>query len=87
MIILIEKTRSGSDHIDTKFTVKSDLSLVEGPHSDTNFNTHILKSKPYYYERDAIELNIYILLDFKRFLKLIKSRNLKIRSIQIVLFN
>jgi hypothetical protein len=41
VIILIEETSGGSDHIDTKFTVKSHFSLIEGPYSYTYLNTHI----------------------------------------------
>ena len=41
VIILIEETSGGSDHIDTKLTVKSHFSLIEGPYSYTYLNTHI----------------------------------------------
>jgi len=39
-VIFIEKTSGRSDHIDTKLTIKSHFSLIEWPHSDTDFNTH-----------------------------------------------
>ena len=40
VIAFVEEPGSGSDHIDTKLTVKGDFSLVEGSYSDTNFYTH-----------------------------------------------
>ena len=39
-IVLVEKTGGGSDHVHTELTVKSHLSLVEGPYSHSHFHTH-----------------------------------------------
>ena len=40
VIAFVEEPGSGSDHIDTKLTVKGDFSLVEGSYSDADFYTH-----------------------------------------------
>ena len=40
VIILVEETSSGSDHIDTKPRIESDFSLIEGPYSNSYFHTH-----------------------------------------------
>jgi hypothetical protein len=40
-VIFIVKTSGRSDHINTKFAIKGDFSLIEGPDSDTDFNTHV----------------------------------------------
>jgi hypothetical protein len=40
VIVLVEKTGGGSDHVDTKLTVEGHFSLVKGPHSHSHFDTH-----------------------------------------------
>ena len=40
VIAFVEKPGSGSNHIDTKLTIKGDFSLVEGSYSDADFYTH-----------------------------------------------
>lgn len=40
VIVLVEETGGGSDHIDAKLAVEGDFSLVEGSDSDSYFYTH-----------------------------------------------
>jgi hypothetical protein len=40
LIVFVEETGGGSDHVHTQLTVKRHFSLIEGPHSHSHFHTH-----------------------------------------------
>lgn len=73
----IEKTSCGSYHVHAKLAVEGQFSLIEWPDSDTDFNTHTLNQKPYYYQVKP-KLKIFLLISSTNpILKLISNLLLK----------